>query len=273
MILGYNGLTTKYSTLEEDIILSAKSGFEVVELRDYKLHDYLQFHSFKDLRRLLKKNNIEAIALNSMEITSNTFKDSTEFFKKFEYLVDAAVELSSKYIVVAPMVNEDKTDREILFKDLSVLFKDMAKCAEKKSNVKIGLEYISHPSAMVKNLNEAEQLRKRIDCANVGLVIDTFAFYANGSDINNIYKLNSDKLLMVHFNDSKRLYGQFEEKDRTYPGEGVAPMKEWLDAFREIGFDGVYTVELIDAGIWGQNTDSVIQKSYETIKSVLYSKD
>ena len=42
MIIGYNGITTKYASLDEDIAESARSGFAAVEIRDYKLVDFFQ---------------------------------------------------------------------------------------------------------------------------------------------------------------------------------------------------------------------------------------
>ena len=268
MRLGYNGLTTKDTTLEEDIRFSAKAGFDVVELREYKIDQFLASNSVNDIRKLIAECGVSVEAINSMEIESSTFVDSTAFFQKFDRLLEYAAALGAPYVVVAPMVNESNTDMKTLYGQLEDLFCNMSDRAARVNSVRIGLEFIGLPGAMIKTLDQAITLVRRINRPNVGLVVDTFAFFANGSRTESIGLLRPGELCMVHLNDSKYTKGPFKESFRTYPGEGKAPLETWIRAIRATGFNGAFTVELIDPEIWEQEPWHVVQHSYQAIKAI-----
>ncbi len=269
MLLGYNGFTAKDTTLEQDVIWCSELGFETLELRDYKLDDYLENHSIEDLKQLLKEYNMPVVSLNSLEVNAKAFEDPSELYAKLEKLAKYSVEIDCPYIVAAPMFNVNNLSKKELMDGLKKLYNEMAKRAKAIGNVKVGLEFIGLENRMLANMSEAVELKKYLENDDVGLVVDTFAFHATGSKIQDIMELEGKDVFVVHFNDCRKNDGPFTENDREYPGEGVMAMKDIYNAFTEIGFDGAYTVELICEDVWEHDPKSVVTKSFETIANVL----
>jgi 2-keto-myo-inositol isomerase len=86
---------------------------------------------------------------------------------------------------------------------------------------------------------------------NVGLVIDSFHFYAGGSKLQMIEKLDPNLIYIFHINDAENLpRAELEDRHRLLPGLGILPLREMMAAFRKIGYDGVASVEIFRPEYW-----------------------
>ena len=86
---------------------------------------------------------------------------------------------------------------------------------------------------------------------NVGLVIDTCHFFAGGSELSSIRKVEPNKILIFHLNDVEdRPLETIEDAHRLLPGEGVIPLDDILIRLKHIGFDGLCSVELFRPEYW-----------------------
>lgn len=66
--LGYNEATCKEnSTVEKDLALCEKYGYDYIELRLDMLKDYLQTHTVEDLKAFFAKSHLKPFAFNSIE--------------------------------------------------------------------------------------------------------------------------------------------------------------------------------------------------------------
>lgn len=273
MILGFNGLTSKHTTLMEDIHGSSRNGFGAIELRDYKIESYLADFCTNDLSALLSNNKIIPVAINSIEIDESSFTDNHLYLDKLSKLSTIAEAIMCPIIVVAPMLNESGLDKKQVKRHLVKIFREMSDLCYKSKNLKIGLEYIGLPKAMIKTLDETLELLNEIDRKNVGLVIDTFAFYANSSRVSDIKKINPGDLLLVHLNDSDAAREEvvLQESNRIFPGDGVIPFDEIIPELLKIGFDGVFSIELINPEIWEWDPSVIYNKSFASLQSVVGS--
>jgi 2-keto-myo-inositol isomerase len=86
---------------------------------------------------------------------------------------------------------------------------------------------------------------------NVGLVIDTCHFYAGGSDLRVIQEVDPLKILIFHINDvEERPRDTIEDAHRLLPGEGVIPLDDILVGLKQIGYDGLCSIELFRPEYW-----------------------
>ena len=66
--LGYNEATCKeHSTVENDLLLCEKYGYDYIELRLDMLQEYLKTHTVDDLKAFFAKSHIKPFAFNSIE--------------------------------------------------------------------------------------------------------------------------------------------------------------------------------------------------------------
>jgi len=77
---------------------------------------------------------------------------------------------------------------------------------------------------------------------------DVYHLYKGGSGFSGIARLNANLLGGFHLNDypADPPREKATDKDRVYPGEGVAPLKRLIQDLRVIGYGGPLSVELFN---------------------------
>jgi sugar phosphate isomerase/epimerase len=59
------------------------------------------------------------------------------------------------------------------------------------------------------------------------------------------------------------------DKDRVYPGDGVAPLNRILSGLASGDFGGVLSLELFNASYWEQDAETVLKTGLEKMKSAV----
>jgi 2-keto-myo-inositol isomerase len=105
---------------------------------------------------------------------------------------------------------------------------------------------------------------------NIGLVIDSFHFYAGGSTIDSIDALDPERLFIFHINDAEdRPREQLEDRHRLLPGLGILPLKEIVAALRRIGYDRAVSVEIFRPEYWERNPFELAREARAAVEQVL----
>lgn len=80
---------------------------------------------------------------------------------------------------------------------------------------------------------------------NVGIVLDCFHFYAMGSTMKDLERLDADKLFILHIDDSEDLpVGALRDENRLWPGEGVIDLAGIFSVLKAKGYQNMASVEL-----------------------------
>jgi sugar phosphate isomerase/epimerase len=103
-------------------------------------------------------------------------------------------------------------------------------------------------------LDQQLELLEETACNNVGLVIDFYHLWGSGTRPDEIARLNKDVICCVDFCDSLDEFGKgddFRQRGRdVWTGGGRIPLKDWVDAVRATGFDGIWRCELLSPTYW-----------------------
>jgi sugar phosphate isomerase/epimerase len=99
---------------------------------------------------------------------------------------------------------------------------------------------------------------------------DVYHLYKGGSDFTGLKLLGANAVHVCHVNDypAKPPRDVIADKDRVYPGDGVAPLVDILGTLHEIGFDGYLSVELFNHDYWRQDPHVVAKTALEKLKAV-----
>lgn len=101
------------------------------------------------------------------------------------------------------------------------------------------------------------------------LVFDTFHFWRGGCDLSQIPKVPGERVSLVHLNDANDVPRETAvDADRTYPGEGVLPLKEILGGLIGNGFAGPLSVEIFGEA-QEESPAKVCKRAYETARKVI----
>jgi 2-keto-myo-inositol isomerase len=270
MKLALNGATTMRADLVSDIRAASAAGFDCLEIWASKLRTFLESNSTAELKSLLDEHRLEPYSINSIErITFRDAEGHARLLEECDEMCRIAASIGCPYLVVVPgPLPEGESESEAIEESVRVL-EELARIAE-EYGVALAFEFLGQPLCSVQTLAQAAEIVGRVARENVGLVIDSFHFYAGGSKIESIDALDARKLFIFHINDAENLpREQLEDSHRLLPGLGILPLKEIISALKRIGYDRVTSVEIFRPEYWERDPQELAREARAAVKIVL----
>ncbi|HSU25956.1 MAG TPA: sugar phosphate isomerase/epimerase [Pyrinomonadaceae bacterium] len=270
MKLALNGATTMHADLATDIAAAGEAGFDMLEIWASKLRKFLEFNSVAELKTLLASANVEPYSINSIEhITFRTLEDYESIKAQCGELSAVAGELACPYIVVVPGKLPADASEELIIDESVGVLNELADIAE-PYGVSLAFEFLGQTDCSVQTLDLAEKIVEKVNRNSVGLVIDTFHFYAGESTFEAIDSLDSSKLFIFHINDAEDLPKErLTDAHRLYPGTGILPIREIKERLDKIGWDKTVSVEIFRPEYWAQDPFEVAKKAKAAAEKAL----
>jgi 2-keto-myo-inositol isomerase len=271
MKFALNGATTMRADLESDIHVAQATGFDFLEIWAAKLRSFLHQRTSGELNELLGNSGVPPLSINSIEHI--TFRDAPAYESIKEQcteLSQIAATIGCPVIVVVPgrIPNGGATRAEVISESVRVL-QELCDIAA-RHDVALAFEFLGQPDCSVPTLDLAHEIVRAADRANLGLVIDSFHFYAGGSTIEMIEAVDPKSIYVFHINDAEDLpRDQLEDRHRLLPGLGILPLREMAAAFRKIGYDKVASVEIFRPEYWERDPFELAREALTATRRVL----
>lgn len=98
---------------------------------------------------------------------------------------------------------------------------------------------------------------------------DVYHLYKGGSDVNGLRLFNKSAIRVFHLNDypASPPPATITDADRVYPGDGIAPLTQIFQILREIGYEGVLSIELFNHDYWKQDALTVAKTALEKARA------
>jgi 2-keto-myo-inositol isomerase len=270
MEIALNGATTMKADLETDIRAASEAGFDWLEIWASKLRAFLKSRSTADLNDLFAAHNIKPYSINSIERI--TFRDAAEhrsLLAECEDLCRVAEEIRCPYVVVVPSPLPTGASRSEVIEESTRVLGELGGIAERRG-VGLAFEFLGQSDCSVQTLALADEIVRKVGQPNVGLVIDSFHFYAGGSTIESIDALDAARLFIFHINDAEeRPREQLEDRHRLLPGLGILPLKEIVAALRRIGYNRVASVEIFRPEYWERDPFELAREARAAVEQAL----
>ena len=263
--LGFNEATCKErSSVEQDIVLCGKAGYQAFEPRLDMLKVFFRTHTIEDLKTLLAEAHLDPFALNSIEdIDFRTPEQWEELKELFLFACDTASKIGAPYLVVVPAHTPEwnvHTEREVTEECVRVL-NELADLAE-PYGVRLAFEPIGDRHWSCNSLRHATEIIQAVDRESVGLVVDCINFYMHDkcADLASITKIPAGKLFVFHINDCEDIpLGELDHCHRIMPGKGRIPVGDICRAVQEAGYHGPACLELFRPEYWAMDPADVIE--------------
>ncbi|MEZ5423698.1 MAG: sugar phosphate isomerase/epimerase [Pyrinomonadaceae bacterium] len=270
MKIALNGATTMYADLETDIKAAAAAGFDLIELWKSKLLKYLESHTVEELKATLEEAKLAPWSINSIEHISFRSEEDYEKIKaECRELAEIAKAVDCPYIVVVPGKLPKGASEETLIDGSVRVLNELADIAE-PLGVGLAFEFLGQTDCSVQTLDLAKKIVEKVNRNGVGLVIDSFHFYAGNSTFEAIDTLDPEKLFVFHINDAEDLpKEQLTDAERLYPGKGILPLGEMKRRFDAIGYDRMVSIEIFRPEYWEQDPYEVARLAKEATERVL----
>lgn len=275
MNISINQNTIMQCGTEEFMIVSAEAGFKGVELRIEKIRNTLYKKPIKEIINLVKKLKINIVSLNALEDFSFVPEQNLEILKaECNFIGKICEMLECPMVVACPTRNVERIDNSLTDKDIIRITKSKLSFIENifsKYSVQVGFEPIGFPEYSIRDLNNTRELFKESNVKSAGIVIDIYNLFRGGVSPTEVKNLGN-LIALVHLNDAVEDIA-FEKlhvlHNRTFPGEGTANAKEWVDIINKESYKGYFSLELFNKEIWDMKAGKAADLCYQKIKNFL----
>ncbi len=270
MELGLNGATTLKADLATDIVVAGRAGFDFVEIWAAKLMGYLERGGLPALRRDLRRAGVKAATLNSVErVTFNDPSGHIRMLEDFQRFCRVAQAVNCETVIVVPSPRPKGVSLSSIERESVRVLRELSAIA-KPYGIRLAYEFLGCADCTVKTLAQCAAIVDKVARPNVGLVLDTFHFFAGGSSIASIRQVNPRKVFMVHINDVERApRRKMHDALRLFAGKGIIPLTKILGSLKTIGYDGKLSVEIFRPQYWNRPPLQVAKEARATALATL----
>jgi len=271
MKLALNGATTMRADLATDLQAARAAGFDYVEIWAAKLRNFLKERSTSELHDLFAESGLKPLSINSIEHV--TFRDASAYEsikKECEELSSIAADVGCPCIVVVPgRLPKGGASRESVISESIRVLNELCDISG-AHGVSLAFEFLGQTDCSVPTLDLAAEIVREVNRKDLGLVIDSFHFYAGNSSLHMIEALDPDVIQIFHINDAEdRPREQLEDRHRLLPGLGILPLQQMISAFRKIGYDKVASVEIFRPEYWERDPFALARDAHAATKRIL----
>ncbi len=242
MILGISSLSFSGS-LEAKIEAAAAAGFQGIEIFREDLVHYDGKPA--SLGRLARDAGIEILDLQSLrDFEAGPAADRDWNIRRAERFLDLAQDIGAPMLVVCANTRPDTAD------DMVRAIDDLAELVDKAAQrgLRIGYEALS-TSRAIRTYPEAWDIVRRVDRANLGLIVGAVHTLALGENFARLDDIPADRVFLVHLADAPsmkmdlRLLGRHF---RVFPGQGDLPLEDLYETLTRIGYRGPLSLEIFN---------------------------
>ena len=270
MELGLNGATTLKADLATDIRVAGRAGFDFVEIWAAKLLGYLERGGFAALKRDLKRAGVRAATLNSVEhVTFNDPSGHVRMLEDFQRFCRVAEAIKAETVIVVPSPRPQGVSLGAIERESIRVLRELSTIA-RPYGVRLAYEFLGFADCTVNSLAQCAAIVEKAARPNVGLVLDTFHFFAGGSSVASIREVNPEKIFIVHINDVERApRRKMHDALRLFPGKGILPLARILRALKAIGYAGGFSVEIFRPQYWNRPPLRVAREARKSAAAAL----
>jgi len=126
-------------------------------------------------------------------------------------------------------------------------------------------------SRSLSRLGECAQVAIEAGHPRACVLADVYHLYKGGSGFGGVRLLSAAALPVIHINDypAKPPRATITDAHRVYPGDGVAPLRQFLRDLRALGFRGVLSLELFNREYWTQDALTVARTGLDHMRAVV----
>jgi len=263
-----------HATFPESVDLAAKHGFEGLDPDA----GYLASLDHDALRRLFEDLQKRNLKFGAAGLPIEFRKDSETFNSDLKKLPATAAVLQRAGIPRVSTWIMPCSDDLTYLQNFRQHAERLSLCAKVLADhgQKLGLEYVSprtlwrsqkHP--FIHTMSEMKELLAAIGTANLGIQLDSWHWFNAQETQQDLLTLRGQDVITVDLNDAPTglTLDQFRDDHRELPAAtGVIPVKPFLDALLQIGYDGPIQAEPFNAALRALRLDQACAAASAAMK-------
>lgn len=266
------------STLEEDLRLCEKEGFDYIEIRFDMLMSYLKTHTSDQLAEFFSTHHLKPHAFNALYLYPEFLREDDEpkrrtfLLGQFLYACEIGKKIGCHYMIVVPPFLEQENyvpfpgTAEEKNNNCVRMLKALGPIA-KQYDMNLCFELVGFPRSSVRDIENARKIIEAVNMDNVGYVFDAYNIYLfNGqNDYEPMRTVEKEKIFAVHLNSADDVpERERKQEKRCFVDEGVVDIDRFLRVLKEIGYEGMCSIETFRPEHWAKTPEWVVKNAYET---------
>ena len=284
MFISYNEACARdCSTLEQDLVLCEKAGFDYIEIRLDMLTDYLKRHTVEELAVFFCTSRPKPHAFNALYLYPEFLSEGDdearqkELLEEFRLGCEVGRAIGSHYFIIVPPLQRDPAGGpytgswEDTFSNCVRILKELSRRAE-PYDMNLCFELVGFERSSVRSIGQADAVVRAVDRPNVGFVFDSYNIFLNGgcNDFSAIGSVQPEKIFAVHLMSADDVpEAQRGQDKRCFCGRGVVDTGAFLQELKAAGYSGIVSVETFRPEYWAKTPEWVIPNAYKTTRAAL----
>lgn len=134
------------------------------------------------------------------------------------------------------------------------------------------LELWGHSPAIHK-LGQLVYIATEAGHRDAAMLPDVYHIYKGGSDFAGLRTITGQRINVFHMNDypAGPPREKIADRDRVYPGDGVAPLAQIVRDLTANGFEGAFSLELFNPEYWQQDALEVAKTGLAKMKQAIHA--
>ena len=267
------------STLEKDLALCEKVGFDYIEIRLDLLRGWLKEHTVEQLKEFFETHRLKPHAINAVYLHQGMLPDETPDWddpamQDFKLACEVGSAIGSGYVIIVPPLDPSGVftgDAAAAEQECIRILKKLSALA-RPYGMKLCFELVGLRKSCVRSIEAADRIVRAVDEDNAGFVFDSYNIHLNGhcNDFSAIKNVQPEKIFAVHLMSADDVpESEMGQDKRCFAGTGVVDTDSFLQTLKCCGYDGMVSVETFRPEYWAKTPEWVIENAYHTPREAL----
>ena len=226
------------STLEKDLALCEKAGFDYIEIRLDLLRGWLKEHTVEQLKDFFETHRLKPHAINAVYLHQGMLPDETPDWddpamQDFKLACEVGSAIGSGYVIIVPPLDPSG----VFTGDVAAAEQECIRILKKLSalarpyGMKLCFELVGLRKSCVRSIEAADHIVRAVDEDNAGFVFDSYNIHLNGhcNDFSAIKNVQPEKLFAVHLMSADDVpESEMGQDKRCFAGTGVVDTDSFL---------------------------------------------
>lgn len=241
----------------------ARAGIRAVEPDLVKAREFEEANGKGSARKLLDDLGQVPFSSTNQLYLDEDGEQRPGAIESLKWKVELAASLGADRLVAPSTASQAH-----VLADYDQLYANLHEAAEiaRGAGISLMLEFTRN-SRFVNNLRTSLDVVRTLDHPNLRFMIDLYHLWAGPSKFEDLDLVRPGEIHHVHIADTPRLppLEVAEQKDRAFPGEGIAPLQRIVDKLVEKGYDRALSLELFDPMVRATDPQQIAAKALQTI--------
>lgn len=245
----------------------ARAGILCVEPHLEKVREFERSEGTGSARRLLDDLGLQVVSSSNQLFLDEAGPQRDQALDDLRWKLDLMTSIGADRLVCPSVASQPHSAGD--YDALLELYHEAAELA-RPHGVTLMLEF-TRVSRLVGSLRTGLMVVRRLGHDNFRLMLDTYHFWAGTSKFEDLDLIEPGEIHHVHIADvpAEPPLEVATQPDRTWPGEGIAPLAAIVARLQEKGYRGPLSLELFDPAVQNADPEVVARKALATIPALL----